>query len=454
MKKVTLTLILVFLICIDIYSQALARKGWLGAKVENVNDSIATVLKLPLNKGVNIIQVVGGTSQKLGLKVNDVITAIENQPVTNLVELSKVLSQLIENQSVIFQLIRDGKPIKLKGKVVGRARESSKIVEVIYESVPYKEGKLSAIISKPKKSGKLPAVLFVPGYTCSSIDNLPDYHPYKRIIDAYTDGGYVVMRIEKSGLGDSQKTPDCSTTTLLDEVESFGLGLQKLMSLSYVDSSNVFIFGHSMGGIVAPALSAKTKVKGVIVYGTTAKSWFEYQLEMNRLQLKLAKVEPLEYEQNCRLQAEIAYEYFILNKSLSDIAKDKEKAEALKRDWQFDGNNMIFDRNQEYWRQIQNYPLLENWKQTTSHVLVLYGQADFQAFSKPDHEQIVDTVNFFHPNQATLIEFPETDHYFSKSGSMQNAFDLFNAGKYAELFENFNVEVTQKTIDWSNQLIK
>lgn len=225
-------------------------------------------------------------------------------------------------------------------------------------------GKLSVIINKPKKSGKLPALLFIPGYTCSSIDNLSLDHPYGRIVRAFSNAGYVVARIEKSGLGDSQNTPNCSSTDLKDEIESFTAGLNKLKSLSYVDTENIFIFGHSMGGIIAPALRAIMPVKGVMVYGTTAKSFFEYQLEMNRLQLMLANPDPLVYEKTCRLQTQIAYEYYIQKKELKDIAISPERIEALKTDWQYDGGNKIFDRNQEYRRQIIDNPLIENWKNT------------------------------------------------------------------------------------------
>lgn len=28
----------------------------------------------------------------------------------------------------------------------------------------------------------------------------------------------------------------------------------------------------------------------------------------------------------------------------------------------YDGKGMISERNQEYWRPIQDYPLLDNWK--------------------------------------------------------------------------------------------
>ncbi len=424
------------------HAQTLPRKGWFGARI------------VPDPAGIRITEVVGGTSANAKLQKDDIVTAIAGRPVTSPQDVVDTMARSGEGDKITLALLRGGKKTTVSAKVAGRPRSTDPAAEVLYDRVAFKGGYLSVIINKPAGNGTFPAVLFVPGYTCSSIDGLPADHPYERVARAFSAAGFVVVRVEKSGLGDSRDTPDCRMTTLTDEVESFKAGFEKMKSLPYVNAGQLFIFGHSMGGIIAPAISASENVKGVIVYGTTAKSWFEYQLEMNRLQLKLAHTPPLEYESKCRIQGEIAYDYFIAKKPLESIAADPAKAEVLKTDWQYDGNSMIFERNQEYWRQIQDYPLLENWKNTKAQVLVLFGESDFQAFSKADHEQIVDLVNHYHPGGATLVTFPETDHYLARSGSMQQAFDLFSGGHIKELFEAFNPEVTRTSVEWAQKILR
>lgn len=83
------------------------------------------------------------------------------------------------------------------------------------------------IINKPQATKRMPAILLIPGYTCTSIDNLTETHPNKRIIDAFLDAGFVTLRIEKSGLVDSYQTPTCESCDLLDEIENFRVGLKK-----------------------------------------------------------------------------------------------------------------------------------------------------------------------------------------------------------------------------------
>jgi hypothetical protein len=119
----------------------------------------------------------------------------------------------------------------------------------------------------------------------------------------------------------------------------------------------------------------------------------------------------------------------------------------------YDGEGMIYSRNAEYWRQIQDVNHLENWKNTQAEVLVQFGESDFQAFSLADHEQIVWTVNFYRPGTAQLQTFPQTDHYYAKSGTMQEAFDKFANQQYQQLFQEFNFEVTESAVAWSQRVI-
>ncbi len=437
-----LFLTIVFILTNHLYSQDLIRKATLGAKIEQTNN------------GFKVSKVIDGTATNVKLKENDIIKEINQIQINDYQSFFNALNDARDGDKAEFLVERNNKLVKLKGKFIGASYETSTFSEVIYDKAPYKNGLLRVIINKPFIEGKLPAMLFIPGYTCSSIDNLLDNHPYKRIINAYANAGFVTLRIEKSGLGDSYNTPPCESCDLLDEIENFQSGLDKLKSLPYVDTNKIIIFGHSMGGIVAPALSSKNNVAGVVVYGTTAKSWFEYQIEMARVQNKLAGLDPIMHEQSVRDQYDLNYRFFIKKESLVEIAKDSVSLQALVNYFQYNAaQGMIYDRNAEYWRQIQDINHLENWKNTNAKVLVQFGESDFQAFSRIDHEQIVETCNFYNPGSASLQIFPLTDHYFAKSGTMQDAFDKFMNQQYLQLFDAYNFEVGNGAVNWSLEIV-
>lgn len=439
-----IVLFLFVFVSYDVEAQ-LQRKVQFGARVEYISENGYS--------GCKVMQVARGTSVALKLKENDIILKIGKESFQSVDEFIKCFMNYSPGQMVQLSVLRGGKKINLKAKAVARPFETDDNATVLYDETPYKGGQLRVIINKPFNQNKMPAMMFIPGYTCSSIDELTEDHPYKRIINAYVDAGYVTLRIEKSGLGDSKNTPPCESCDLLDEIENFEAGLKKLKSLSYVDTNRIIIVGHSMGGIIAPAISAKHQVAGVVVYGTTAKSWFEYQLEMYRVQNALAGMNPIEVEQSVIAQYDLNYRYFVKKEKLEDIARDPVADTLLRTYWGYDGNGKIFERNAEYWRQIQDYPHLENWKNTTAKVLVQFGESDFQAFSKADHQQIVNTVNHFHPGHATLMTYPSTDHFFAKSGTMQEAYNKFANGQIQQLFVEYNNEVGLSAVRWSNEIL-
>ena len=424
-------------------AQELLRKAYLGAQIEKVDN------------GFMITHILGGTAMNLKLEKHDVILEINGIKLKDQAALSRAMNDKRSGDAINLTIQRNKKTLNLKGVFQSKPLETSDFSEVIYDAAPYKDGQLRVIINKPfGAKDKSPAMLFIPGYTCSSIDNLSSNHPYKRIIDAYIKAGFVTLRIEKSGLGDSSNTPPCESCDLRDEINNFQVGLDKLQSLSYVDTNQIFIVGHSMGGIIAPAISAANRVAGVVVYGTTAKSWFEYQIELARVQNKLAGLNPLDHEQSVRDQYELNYRYFVKKEPLSDIAKDSVSLLSLINHFQYDAaKGMIYGRNAEYWRQIQDINHLENWKKTEAQVLVQFGESDFQAFSRNDHEQIVETCNYYKPGSATLKVYPSTDHYYAKSGTMQEAFDKFMQQKYRQLFDEYNPEVGNDAVNWSLDVI-
>ncbi len=444
MKPLTLLLFHFFIITVS--AQQPERKAWMGIRAETWNEGT-------LN-GLKINAVLGGTASELKLLEGDVLLEIDHRTIPDLTTLQSVLADKVQGNTVDAVVYRNKKKLQVKGKFAGRGIETHANTEVIYDQAPFRNGQLRVIINKPRKEERMPAMLFIPGYTCSSIDNLADNHPYKRIVDVFANDGYVTLRIEKSGLGDSRNTPECTSCDLFDEIENFEAGLLKLKSLPYVDTAKIIIVGHSMGGTVAPALSSKHNVAGVIVYGTAAKSWFEYIIEMTRLQNQLAGMEPLEHEKSVQDQYELAYRFYIQKESLSELAKNPVLDSILRASWEYTGDGKIYGRNAEYWRHIQDFPALEHRKNTKAKVLVQFGESDFQAFSLSDHQQIERTVNFYHPGNATLKTYALTDHYFAKSGTMQEAFDKFVNRKIQQLFDEYNPEIGNSAVEWSNEVLE
>ena len=140
----------------------LQRKPLLGARIEYVSENGNSVCK--------VVQVVRGTSVELKLQEKDIITKIGEKTFTSADEFITQFLSFEPGKEIQLSVLRGKKNLTLKAKVVARPYETDDNATVIYDEANYKGGQLRVIINKPFKENKMPAMLFIPGYTCSSID--------------------------------------------------------------------------------------------------------------------------------------------------------------------------------------------------------------------------------------------------------------------------------------------
>jgi dienelactone hydrolase len=119
--------------------------------------------------------------------------------------------------------------------------------------------------------GRAPAVLFLQGGGCSSID-VP-WAPHNiwpmSLLTAMAARGFVTMRVDKPGAGESEGPP-CAESGFREELAGYRAALHALVANPVVDPGRVFLFGDSLGGFMAPLLARETRVAGISAYGTIA----------------------------------------------------------------------------------------------------------------------------------------------------------------------------------------
>jgi len=86
-------------------------RPWLGVEVQTVTREIAESLGMQVPQGVLIREVHGGSpAEKAGLKVGDVILAVDGKPVENSQSLNYRTTTIELGQQAILSLMRNGKP--------------------------------------------------------------------------------------------------------------------------------------------------------------------------------------------------------------------------------------------------------------------------------------------------------------------------------------------------------
>jgi pimeloyl-ACP methyl ester carboxylesterase len=395
--------IAIFLLNEPVLGQELPRSASFGAMVTDLNDSSKTALKLSTASGTLIKKVVPGSSaQNAGLTVNDVLISMDGEKIENTGQFLGILKKHHGGDKVKIGYYRKAKLKETTMTLLSKQMETSADYEIIYSSVISGNNQLRTIITKPKGSSNYPAVLIIGGVGCYSIDNItnPDILSIKMWVDSLTKNGFVTMRIEKPGMGDSKGIP-CNECDFHTEKQGFADGLKQLKSLPYVDKEKVFIAGFSMGGIIGPLIAQQDPVKGIIVYGTAGRNWLEYELENSFRQQALEDKPADSLDQYMRAEYIRLYGLFVEKKQPAQIISDHLQTEP---------NFFKYPMKIEYFQQVADINIREMWMNTKAKVLAMHGASDFVS-SATEHKLIAETVNHYHPGNAIYIEIAKSDHW-------------------------------------------
>lgn len=332
-------------------------------------------------------------------------------------------------------------------------RETDPNAEVIYDEVKTDKGYARAIVKKPKGKGTYPAVFFIQGFGCNSIDNLFPHDPQRKLMDGLVAKGYAVFKMDKPGSGDSQGSAPCTEIAYPEELAAFTAGLKKLKAYDFVDKDNVFLFGHSLGANTAPIIASDVKVKGIIGYGVAGKPWYEYMLDVFREQRAAVGMDPVKIDEDMKVLGPLTYEYMVLKKSPEELLKNPAYKPYLEQNFEYDGKGHIFTRHYTFMQSIQDTPYNKAWRDANTSVLIIYGGADIASISPHNSELLVNAINTMHPGSATYKFLPDTEHSFIKVGTKQDLLRLQQSGEFGDYMRhNFNAELVNMVDTWMKQI--
>lgn len=454
MKRAVLIIIVLVLACITTRTSAqLQRRAFLGTQLKEVDSFTAVKHNMKHAKGVLVEMVVEGSSAKaMGIKANDLVLAVEDVEVNSPGELVARIGRYRAGDRVRITTMRNGEPIQRTGELLPLPFESSPYGEVKYDEVAFDGGYIRTIIHKPFGEGKFPAVFFIPGYDCNSIDRMHTDNVYKKLLDGLVEKGYVIVKTEKAGVGDSKNNQHCSQYNLFDEVELFSASFNALQKYDFIDLENVYIFGHSMGGVQAPLMKSDFTPRGIAVFGTVIRPWFEYFIEHARMQkIILSQVDNmgwdyLSIEQQHETAVKFYFKLLIEKIPPAEIAKDEELSAFLEKNFRYEGNDILLGRHYTFWQQLQDTKLFEAWSKSPAHVLSLWGEGDFVAFNPWEHELIADVVNKYNPGKAKFIRVPNMDHSFLWVDNQEQSITSRMDWEYIK--HNFNPQIIEILAEW------
>ena len=427
-------------------ADTLPRKGLLGAQITPLPADRAAKLHLKPGRGVAVGQVFPGTTaEAAGLSTGDVLLVIDRRPVASPAEVVARIHALNAGDTVTLEILHDGVETKKSATLVARPKQQPDGFDVVYDECASNGKRVRIIVTKPTEPGRHPALFLIGGIGAYSLDGDFSKVLYGDVLDPIAKAGYVTVRIDKPGQGDSEG-PTYADLDFDTELAAYKAALAKAKTYDFVDPDRMFVFGHSMGGAFAPIVASTENVRGVAVCGTIAKTWEEYLLDNNRRQSLLAGSSYADVGALLRKTDAINHYIYFEHRSPAEVEKaHPELAAQVKADMPdgktFSGVGLNF------FRQLDGYNLAAYWAKVDTDVLAIYCANDFLS-NETDHPLVAAIVNASHPGKGHYVRLEGIDHGFSQTTSMKDSFDHWGQRL------PFNPVIVKTLMDWMNGLAR
>jgi pimeloyl-ACP methyl ester carboxylesterase len=189
--------------------------------------------------------------------------------------------------------------------------------------IPSNGFSLAGTLSRPAQAsgGRLPAVVLVGGSGPTDRDSLVFGIPILgQIADALADAGFIVVRYDKRGIGQSGGRAEAAG--LADYAEDVRATVRMLADRKDVDPKRIAVIGHSEGGLVALMAAAKEKrIAAAGLIATPGSTGADIVLAQQQRLLNRMKLTPEEKQAKIDAQKQI-HEAVITGKGLEALPPD------------------------------------------------------------------------------------------------------------------------------------
>ena len=248
---------------------------------------------------------------------------------------------------------------------------------------------LNGLLTLPENiTEPVPAVVFVHGSGSSNMDEkVGQLTPFKDLAEGLANKGIASIRYDKRSFAHGLKmVRDKSTIITVKEetIDDAILATELLKKDSRIDSHNIFIIGHSMGGMLAPRIDFEGgKYKGLIIMAGTPRKLEDVMLEQNEDVLSSTKglVNWIVRKQVAKLSGLFSGLY-----ELSDEEAKKKKVM---------GGTTLY-----YFKEMGEHSVADYLATTKKTMLIVQGEKDFQVSVEKDFNEYKRLLN-----DKTNVEF-------------------------------------------------
>lgn len=291
-------------------------------------------------------------------------------------------------------------PINTEAEYVSPAYADTTLFSEKEISIKFSDGQMAGVFTSPKSSSNFPVVIMVHGSGPSDMDEtVGPNKPFKDIAAGLAAQGIGSIRYVKRSMVFPRAFN--AAFTVKEEVIDDALSAITLAgTLPGVNKNQIFLLGHSLGGMLAPKIAAMApSLNGIILVAAPARKLSDLIDEQNTYLYQASKdTSSAGKQQFIESSNEIARTRLL---KLGDISPD----------------SIILGAPAAYWVDLNNYDQLASSKKLKNRILVLQGAFDFQV-SLQDFNMWKTTLA--NNKNASFKLYPDLNHLLSSQQEKGN----------------------------------
>lgn len=309
---------------------------------------------------------------------------------------------------------------------------------------------LSGTLTIPEGKGPFPAILLIAGSGPNNRDENVLGHPIFLVLaDHFTRSGFAVLRCDKRGIGKS--TGNYAVATTMDFASDAEAEVNYLHNLPEVSPGNIFLIGHSEGGVIAPIVATKISwLAGIVLLAGTGEPGNKILSEQARLIAAADGETKDQINQNSILSKSL---YAILKNEADPVKAAVEMKKAFKRNAagklmpEAQVNATIEALNSPWMRFFLFYDPQIALRKVRCPVLAVDGSLDLQVPPVKNLKAITEGLKKGDDKDVTTHLFPGLNHLFQpcKTGSPI---------EYAQIPTTFSPEAMEYVTQWLKEHVR
>jgi len=390
---------------------------------------------------------VGSPAAEAGLLLGDEVTSLAGTRLESLAALRRRAATLGPGERAELSLRRGSTLLSLALEPSPMPPEPLKTGRVVLDEVPWAAPGLGTIRLRaiwtipegagPNGVGPHPAVWILPGAAWISQETpLDTWDPTYQLVEALTAAGLATLRVDRSGLGDSEGPP-CTDLDLEQELSMWETARAAFLASPRVSRGRHFIYGRSLGGILAPLVAQDQPFAGIAVWGTTAGGWHEASLASAAYQYRLRGVRGAELEHILERIAALQSLVYLEGLTPAEAyARAPELADVMPEAFR---GELVHDRTARFFQQLAHMDVAAAWSRVRCPVLAVHAEYDTLTQAE-DLQRIVELCG----GGGRFVELAGVDHFMHARQSLEEAVRVPWGGEFdpeaARLLKDFFLE--------------